>query len=318
MEAIDGEYIDRWCDHRRLPLAKRLELLRKVCAAVDYAHRNLVLHQDIKPSNLLVTHDGTPKLLDFGIAKVLDPDDDGTPNGTAAVLDMPVLTRAGDRILTPEFASPEQLRGEVLTTASDVYSLGVLAYLLVSGRHPYAFASRRLAEIERVVCEIEPTPPSTAVRRAQQDAGTTPGPWPGPARSEDLDRIVLMALDSYAQLWNKRQAPRRAEEILRQVYEEGRRRLGEEHPRVTDSLNNLAVALYTGGDLAGAEVFFQRLLEVNRRSFGERHRAVAVTLYNLGHGVRTRGSGRGSPRAARRSPGDRPRGLRRRTHGGRT
>ncbi len=197
MERIQGEPIDEYCDRHDLGIRQRLELFRKVCSAVQFAHQNLVVHRDIKPGNLLVTEDGTPKLLDFGIAKLLDPEHPG-----AAF----TATAAGLRLLTPSFASPEQIQGRPLTTSTDVYSLGVLLYLLLTGQPPYRFSARGLTEIERVICDEIPERPSSVVRQshdlgtaARSEEASAPSLKVASARLArslrgDLDKIVLMAL----------------------------------------------------------------------------------------------------------------------------
>ncbi|MGB8510206.1 MAG: serine/threonine-protein kinase, partial [Pyrinomonadaceae bacterium] len=150
MEYVDGIPVDEYCETNELDTAARLRLFRTICAAVSYAHQNLVVHRDLKPSNIVVTPDGTVKLLDFGIAKLLAPDADPITPQTATQLGL----------MTPAYASPEQVRGERITTASDVYSLGVVLYELLTGRRPYDFSSRRADEMARVICEAEPERPS--------------------------------------------------------------------------------------------------------------------------------------------------------------
>ena len=190
MELIDGERIDVWCAARKAPLRQRLELMQRICEAVHYAHKSLVLHRDLKTSNILVNAAGEPKLLDFGIAKVLEAGDEQA-SSTSISAEAFTLTETGHLLLTPEFASPEQVRGENLTTASDVYSLGVVLYLLVTGQRPYQFDRRRMAEIERVICSTEPPRPSELARRFP--AMAAPG-WQPPPAGDDLDNILAMAL----------------------------------------------------------------------------------------------------------------------------
>jgi eukaryotic-like serine/threonine-protein kinase len=175
MELIDGEPIDQYCERRKLPVARRLALFCDVCEAVQYAHQNLTVHRDLKPGNILVTESGVVKLLDFGIAKVLDAG--GPANATVTVL----------RAMTPEYSSPEQLKGEPVTTATDVYSLGVILYRLLSGCSPYRAAASEPYALAREVCDTEPAKPSAAFAERANLA----------LRKQlqgDLDSIVLMAL----------------------------------------------------------------------------------------------------------------------------
>lgn len=157
MELVDGVPMDTYCANHHLGLERRIELFMSVCSAVSFAHRNLVVHRDLKPSNILVTAEGDPKLLDFGVARLLDP---GGRSGDVTV--------AMGRFLTPDFASPEQIRGERITTSSDVYSLGVLLYLLITGEKPLQVDSPTLTEIERLVCEQTPTAPSTRASKSER------------------------------------------------------------------------------------------------------------------------------------------------------
>jgi serine/threonine protein kinase len=205
MEYIQGQPIDKFCDSRGLPVPERLQLFRTVCSAVAYAHQHLVIHRDLKPDNILVTDAGEPKLLDFGIAKILDADDPGgSGNATVTVL----------RPMTPEYASPEQVRGQPMTTASDVYSLGVVLYGLLTGQRPYAGSSRVPHEIAQAVCEAQPEKPSTAVDSEE----ATPDNREKLRRRlrGDLDNIVLKAL---------RKEPERRYASVEQFSEDIRRHL---------------------------------------------------------------------------------------------
>ena len=203
MEYVEGVPIDRYCNERALAIRERLELFREACAAVSYAHRHAVIHRDIKPSNILVTNEGRPKLLDFGIAKILQPG-----NGAEAL-----MTATGVRPMTPEYASPEQVAGKPLTTASDVYSLGVVLFELLTGCHP-CFESLSPEQIARVITEQEPTKPSTAVARSD---GSSKSQIPNPKLLRgDLDNITLMAL---------RKEPERRYASVEQLTEDIRRHL---------------------------------------------------------------------------------------------
>jgi serine/threonine protein kinase/tetratricopeptide (TPR) repeat protein len=225
MEHIEGSPINQYCDDRSLSTTERVKLFQTVCSAVQYAHQNLVVHRDIKPSNIIVTPEGVPKLLDFGIAKLLARDAVGQSQAATVTMLRP---------MTPDYASPEQVLGRAITTAADIYSLGVLLYELLTGRRPYHIKRYTPQEIEEVICKQEPDKPSTAIHRVEAvtDAGTAADTAPTPeaisavreAHPEklrrrlrgDLDNIVLMAM---------RKEPQRRYASVEQFSEDLRRHL---------------------------------------------------------------------------------------------
>jgi serine/threonine protein kinase/tetratricopeptide (TPR) repeat protein len=184
LEHVEGERIDRYADARHLPPDARIRLFLHVLSAVAHAHANLIVHRDLKPSNILVTADGTVKLLDFGIARLLE---DGAPGAEAST-----LTDAGGRPLTPEYAAPEQVAGGTVTTGTDVYALGVLLYVLLAGRHPTGDGSRTPAEYLKGILDTEPPRLSSTVTSA--DARATPLERLRRLYAGDLDNIVAKAL----------------------------------------------------------------------------------------------------------------------------
>jgi len=195
MEYVEGETIDEYCDKNNLSVSERLKLFIKVCGAIQYAHQNLVIHRDLKPWNIIIKKDGTVKLLDFGIAKVFTEDD--LPEQAA-------LTRTGLHVMTPEYASPEQIKGEPVTTSTDIYSLGLILYKLLTGESAYEIKSTSALELEKVICHTEPQKPSTIIKtiRTQDNIKTerissvrkTQADKLIKTLSGDLDNICLMAL----------------------------------------------------------------------------------------------------------------------------
>ena len=223
LEFVAGLPIDEYCVRNGLSITDQLELFRTVCSAVQYAHQNLVVHRDLKPGNILVTEDGIPKLLDFGIAKILDPQQRAT-SGDHTLTMM--------NIMTPDFASPEQVRGDPITTSSDIYSLGVILYLLLTGRQPYRVSSVAPRKILEAICDTDPERPSVAVTRLERGESSLKADSfaevadrtdSGPKReklyralSGDLDNIVLKAL---------RKGPERRYATVEQFSEDIRRHL---------------------------------------------------------------------------------------------
>jgi len=171
MEYVDGRHLLHYCDSQKLSVPAKLRLFLQICDAVQYAHQKLIVHRDLKPSNILVTENGVPKLLDFGIAKLL--------LGPEFLADGAVHTQTGIFVMTPDYASPEQIRGEAVSTASDVYSLGAVLYELLAGQRPHTLTRYDAVEMQRKICETDPKPPSALA---------------GPALRGDLDTIVLKAL----------------------------------------------------------------------------------------------------------------------------
>jgi serine/threonine protein kinase/tetratricopeptide (TPR) repeat protein len=224
MEYVEGLPLLDYCNSHRLSISERLMLFRNVCSAVQYAHQNLIVHRDLKPGNILVTADGTPKLLDFGIAKLL-------ASTTPALASQ--VTATAMRLMTPAYASPEQVRGEAITTASDIYSLGVVLYELLTGHRPYQLTDSFPQAFPQVILEQQPERPSAAIQRATSESAATPGAktktiesisqlrdcQPEKLRRQltgDLDNIVLMAL---------RKEPERRYHSVEQLAEDLRRHL---------------------------------------------------------------------------------------------
>lgn len=183
MEYIEGETLFNYCDKEKLSLRDRLKLFQKICSALEYAHERKIIHRDIKPSNILISQGRDPKLLDFGIAKILDPNlIHESVNPTGSML----------RMMTPDYASPEQVRGADVTPASDIYSTGVLLYELLTGCRPYDLGGRALHEVSRAVCEEMPEIPSSAIRSGRNLLGNYGGSISKAfdARNTDVDELT--------------------------------------------------------------------------------------------------------------------------------
>lgn len=191
MEYVDGETLYNYCDSRTLSIVDRLRIFLQICSAVEYAHGRQIIHRDIKPGNVLINKAGVPKLLDFGIAKVLDPElIHESVNPTASML----------RMMTPDYSSPEQVQGEDVTPASDIYSLGILLYEILTGHKPYSFAGRALHEVSRVVCEVMPELPSSSLRVDETLLARYNADAERPAKArrtsiEDLREVLKKGLD---------------------------------------------------------------------------------------------------------------------------
>jgi eukaryotic-like serine/threonine-protein kinase len=284
LEYVDGMPITAYCDRHRLGVEERLRLFLEVCAAVQHAHRNLVVHRDLKPGNILVTPAGQVRLLDFGIAKLLNP----TLSGASAP-----VTRLDLRAMTPEYASPEQVQGDSLTTASDVYSLGVLLYELLTGSSPYRLSTRSPAEIVRAVCDLDPEPPSTRVaeQRARRRRRAPPPPIRRP-RGRRVDRT---------RRW--RGSPGRCRGRPRLHRADGAAqgagppvRLGRPAAPGAESMSALAALLTRLGEYEAAQHLLEEALRLDSLLLGREHPAVAADLSQLAVVLRERGDYEGAER----------------------
>ncbi|HKQ48396.1 MAG TPA: serine/threonine-protein kinase [Phycisphaerae bacterium] len=263
MEYVEGVPIDQYCDDHRLPISQRLRLFSVVCEAVRLAHQKLVIHRDLKPGNILVNDSGDPKLLDFGVSKVLV--------GTGSV----DVTAVEERRFTPEYASPEQVSGLPLSTASDVYSLGIILFELLTGRRPYRFSTRSVAEVSRVVCEEEIAPPSVAVRRGD-----------GPAASASSSTTASEAANRRREATTERLGRRLAGDldtiVLKATYKDPARRYASVEQLVADIERHLAGLPV----LARPDTIAYRVQKfVRRHALAAALGVAAVLLLAVGFGV---------------------------------
>jgi eukaryotic-like serine/threonine-protein kinase len=275
MEYVEGQPITGFCAAQGMGIRGRLALFRTVCGAVQYAHQNLVIHRDIKPANVLVDGSGVPKLLDFGIAKLLASGVDPDLAPTATVLPM----------MTPEYASPEQVKGQPVTTASDVYSLGVLLYELLAGRRPYEVQADSLEAIVRTICETEPRAPSEAVTGGDRTARSDVTLPPASQLRGDVDTIVLKAL---------RKEPERRYRTAHDLSEDLRRHLeGLPVTARPDTIGYragkfvlrhrtaVAAALLVSASLVGGIVTTTRQARLAQRRFDEARRLIRTVIFDV-------------------------------------
>src|SRR2546429_1368881 len=273
MDYVAGAPVDKYCDSQKLSTDQRLRLFCQICAAVQCAHQNHIVHRDLKPSNILITREGSPKLLDFGISKVLQPRN-GLP-----------ITQTLTRRMTPAYASPEQVKGESVTPATDIYSLGVVLYELLTGHRPYKLKQQTPAEVERAICEQEPEKPSTAVNRVENEDlpdGTTLSRTPQLVSASregqpeklcrrlkgDLDNIMLMALQK-----EQRRRYVSVEEFLQDIERHLQHRPVKARPSTVAYRASKFVRRHKTEVIAGAVVAFILLVAIGFSVFQERRTA---------------------------------------------